>query len=438
MSLTPQKPKNGLAAAALVWAMVATMAAVGGIIVADHALDEAKKASSVTAGEEVTVSLKEFSITPAPINVAEESVLKVVNDGTIEHNLAIDDESKETPLLGAGKTGTLALSGLDKGSYTIRCTVPGHADSGMKTQLNIGERGAVAAPAAMTPEEMDAAAKERTGTYPAKTAGDGESMLEPTILPDGTKQFELTAKVVQWEVEPGRVVEAWGYNGVVPGPTIRASSGDKVRIRVKNELHESTTVHWHGIDVPNAMDGVPDITQEQIKQGETFDYEFDAIGPAVGMYHAHSNSQLQVPKGLFGPFIIDSLPLPAGVKVTQEKSWVLNDAGDLGFTINGKAFPATYPVVVKQGETILLHYFNEGLQIHPMHLHGPRQTVIAKDGAPLTVPYQADTILVGPGERYSVLVTPDRPGTWVWHCHILTHAEAPNGFIGMTSAMVVQ
>ncbi len=106
-------------------------------------------------------------------------------------------------------------------------------------------------------------------------------------------------------------------------------------------------------------------------------------------------------------------------------------------TINGKAFPATAPLTAKVGETLLVHYYNEGMQVHPMHLHGPKQLVIAKDGNPLASPYLADTVLVGPGERYSVLVTPNRTGTWVWHCHILTHAEAPEGFIGMTTALVV-
>lgn len=131
------------------------------------------------------------------------------------------------------------------------------------------------------------------------------------------------------------------------------------------------------------------------------------------MYHAHSNSQKQVPMGLSAGMIIASLPVPAGVTVSQEIPFIVNDSGELGFTINGKAFPGTKPVTAKVGETILVHYFNEGLQVHPMHLHGPVQTVIAKDGHPLPAPYQADTVLVGPGERYSVLVTPNRPGAWV-------------------------
>jgi FtsP/CotA-like multicopper oxidase with cupredoxin domain len=274
--------------------------------------------------------------------------------------------------------------------------------------------------------------------FPAETEGEGGAVLEPTVLPDGTKQFDLTTDIVEWEVEPGKFVEAWAYNEQIPGPTLKLVDGDRVEIRVTNNLEESTTVHWHGIDVPNEMDGVPDVTQEQIKPGETYTYAFDVIGPAVGMYHAHSNSQKQVPMGLSAGMIVASLPIPAGVTVSQEIPFIVNDGGELGFTINGKAFPATKPITARVGETILVHYFNEGLQVHPMHLHGPDQTVIAKDGNPLPAPYDADTVLVGPGERYSVLVTPNRPGAWVWHCHILTHAEAPEGFIGMTTALIVE
>jgi FtsP/CotA-like multicopper oxidase with cupredoxin domain len=117
---------------------------------------------------------------------------------------------------------------------------------------------------------------------------------------------------------------------------------------------------------------------------------------------------------------------------------VLNDAGTIGLSLNGKSFPATAPVVAETGEWILVHYLNEGMQAHPMHQHQFAQLVVAKDGIALDNPYWADTVNVAPGERYSVLINADEAGTWVWHCHILTHAEAPEGFIGMTTALVVQ
>ena len=135
------------------------------------------------------------------------------------------------------------------------------------------------------------------------------------------------------------------------------------------------------------------------------------------------------------------MPLPAGTgPVTQQVPIVLNDAGVIGLSINGKSFPATAPVMAKVGDWVEMTYFNEGLQIHPMHLHGIPQLVIAKDGYPLPSPYQADTIAVAPGERYTVLVHPnaDEVGVWAFHCHILTHAESDTGMFGMVTTFIVK
>jgi manganese oxidase len=285
--------------------------------------------------------------------------------------------------------------------------------------------------------DMDEKMAERTKAFPAETEGEGGKDLAPTVLPDGTKVFDLTAKVVDWEIEPGKKVEAWTYNGTVPGPTIRLAIGDKARFVLHNELPESTAIHFHGLRTPNSQDGVPDITQPPVKPNTTFTYEFVAQGPAVGMYHSHHNAAEQVPNGLAGTILVGSLPVPPGVRVTQEIGMMLNDAGNIGFSLNGKSFPATAPIAAKRGEWTLVHYLNEGILAHPMHLHGLIQRVIAKDGIPLKEPYDADTINVSPGERYSVLVLADEPGTWAWHCHILPHAESEDGMFGMVTAMVV-
>ena len=117
---------------------------------------------------------------------------------------------------------------------------------------------------------------------------------------------------------------------------------------------------------------------------------------------------------------------------------VLNDAGVIGLSLDGKSFPATKPIMAEAGDWLRLTYFNEGLQVHPMHLHGFEQIVVAKDGEPLDHPYAADTILVAPGERYTVLFNPTVPGTWVWHCHILNHVESADGMFGMVTALIVQ
>jgi FtsP/CotA-like multicopper oxidase with cupredoxin domain len=274
-------------------------------------------------------------------------------------------------------------------------------------------------------------------------------MLEPEVKADGTKVFELTAEIVEWELEPGTFVDAWTYNGMVPGPQMRVDVGDEVEIVVHNELPMATDVHVHGINIPNGMDGVAPITQELIQPGESFTYAFTTDEPAVAMYHPHHHGQMQMPNGMFGAFIVGDVALPAGqtvsgypipadLEIDHELPMVLNDSGEIGYSLNGKSFPATEPIVAEQGDWMLVHYYNEGNQIHPMHLHQFDQVVVAKDGFPLDHPYVADTVNVAPGERYTVLVQLDEPGTWVWHCHILNHVESEEGMFGMVTAVVVE
>jgi FtsP/CotA-like multicopper oxidase with cupredoxin domain len=156
-----------------------------------------------------------------------------------------------------------------------------------------------------------------------------------------------------------------------------------------------------------------------------------------------------VPNGLFGAFYVGEMPLPAGrtisgttipedVTIAQKMTMVLNDAGVIGFSLNGKSFPATAPYVARNGDWVEVSYFNEGLQVHPMHQHQFPQLVIAKDGIPLDQPYWVDTLSVAPGERYTVIMNPNQPGTWVWHCHILNHVERETGMFGMVTALVVE
>ncbi len=227
------------------------------------------------------------------------------------------------------------------------------------------------------------------------------------------------------------------YNGIVPGPEIRITEGDQVRVILKNEMKQSTAIHWHGVLVPNAMDGVPFITQKPVKTGETFTYEFTARNPGSHMYHSHHNAAEQVTKGLMGAFIIEPKDKSVDPQYDAEYTMVINDSG-IGLTINGKSFPYTQPIVAKLGDKIRVRYMNEGLLIHPMHLHGIPQKVFAKDGWNLQVPYMADTVLVAPGERCDVLVECTEPGAWAFHCHILTHAESSHGMFGMVTALVVQ
>jgi manganese oxidase len=408
-------------------------------------------------------TLTEFAINPEALVVSGAGTVEVRNGGSQVHNLAVVDHDLKTADLNGGEGETLDVSSLEPGSYEIICDIAGHAEAGMRGTMTVGDvpgGEAAAEPsgggghsaADMTQEEADALDKammDSMAAFPAETEGVGNQRLEPVeVMADGTKRFELTAEIVDWEVEPGKFVEAWTYNGMVPGPHIKVDLGDKLRFDVTNELPLGTDVHWHGVKTPNSMDGVAPISQDLIENGETFTYEFEAVKKAVGIYHAHVHGQMKVPNGMLGIIQIGDVDLPRGrtisgvsipadLEVAQEIPMVLNDAGTIGLSLNGKSFPATAPIVVNRGEWILVHYANEGLQVHPMHQHQFAQLVVAKDGIPLDSPYFADTVNVAPGERYSVLIHAEDPGTWVWHCHILTHVEREEGMFGMVTAMVV-
>ena len=422
------------------------------------------EAAAVTTPAEIDVDLSEFAITPGTLEVpAAGAKLRVTNSGSTVHNIDIPQLGLSSGDLSPGQAATITVpAGQAEGMYDMLCTIAGHADSGMRGMVHTGSTTATGSGSGtdsggtggatgndgsqplMDADTMDRIMDEVALRFPEATEGKGGDILEPTILADGTKEFELTAEIVDWEVEAGKVVKAWTYNGVVPGPEIRVEVGDKVRVILHNELPESTALHFHGVRVPNTMDGVPPYTQAPIKPGTTFTYEFEAREPAVGMYHSHHDAQIQVPNGMAGAFLIGEMPIPQKLidqgitQIDKQVTMVLNDSGTIGLSLNGKSFPATEPYTLRVGETMLVHYFNEGLMGHPMHLHQPKGYVIAKDGVPLDEPMPGDTIWVSPGERYTVLYVAEDPGVWAWHCHILNHAEGPNGMFGMVTALIVQ
>ncbi len=438
--------------------IVASTSSGGSTSAADAAADEAPSASEVT--------LSEFEVVPAAIEVSAGGSLNVTNAGAVEHDLSIVDTDLKTPMLGAGESAALSLGDLSPGVYDVLCTVPGHDSSGMTGTLTVhGGDATTLASDEVDAEDatehgadtdwaaLDLAMDESILEFPAETAGRGNELLEPEeILEDGTKVFRLVASIFEWEVEPGKMVEGWGYNGMVPGPMIKVDVGDEVQVIVENELPMGTDVHWHGVRVPNDQDGVAPLTQDLIPSGGSFTYEFTADEPGIGMYHPHHHGQMKLPNGMFGAFTIGDvgtdIPFPSGtiggrevpedIEIAAEIPMILNDAGTIGLTLNGKSFPATEPIVVEQDDWIVINYYNEGLQIHPMHLHQMPQLVFAKDGFPIDHPRWEDTVNVAPGERFSVLVHASDPGVWVLHCHILTHAEGEEGMFGMVTAMIVE
>jgi FtsP/CotA-like multicopper oxidase with cupredoxin domain len=276
----------------------------------------------------------------------------------------------------------------------------------------------------------------------AKLEGGGNALLAPKIV-DGVKVFELTIDRIRHQIDGQKdPIDALGYNGTWPGPQLRVIEGDRVRATFRNNLDESTGVHFHGQRVPNNMDGVPHITQDPIQPGDSFTYEFTARVPGSHMYHSHHNATDQVGRGLLGAFIVEpkdrSRRYDRLYGASQEIIWISNDALG-GFTINGRGFPATAPIVAKLGDTIVIRFMNEGVMMHPWHLHGMPMHVVARDGYPLGgAAFTCDTLGVNPGERWDVVVRCDEPGAWAFHCHILPHAEGSNGMFGMVTALVVQ
>jgi manganese oxidase len=272
----------------------------------------------------------------------------------------------------------------------------------------------------------DALAEHASHAAAATTASKGNQPLG-YHLDGATKVFDLTAQHIQWEVLPGEFVDAYGYGPAdgqasVPGPLIRATEGDSVRIHFTNELPEPTVIHFHGPKLPNSMDGVVDVTQRMIAPGETFTYEFVAQPGGTFMYHTHHNSAAQEGKGLYGLFIVD--PKVPTVEYDTEYIQVLSELGGY-YLINGKAFPATEPIEAKVGERVLIRLVNLGQMTHPMHMHGHPFQIVGTDGYPVpaALALTKDVINIGPGERYDLLMTADNPGTWLFHCHILAHVQ---------------
>lgn len=272
----------------------------------------------------------------------------------------------------------------------------------------------------------------------------GDQVLLPR-LEDGVKVFDLVASIISWEILPGVSVDAYAYNQQIPGPRLQISEGDRVRINVRNDMPETTTVHWHGLILPNEMDGPAHVTQEPIQPGNTYAYEFTAVQSGTYFYHSHDHVDRQQALGLYGALIIEPAQpdptLTADVEYTiQLQEWLMREgltypampmegAMPNYFTINGRSYPSTDTINMKVGETLKVRFVgsNNGF-IHPMHIHGGPFEVVARDGEtiPQTARFEADTVNVGPGQRYDVMWQARNPGKWLIHCHIAHHVTNNN------------
>jgi manganese oxidase len=273
---------------------------------------------------------------------------------------------------------------------------------------------------------------------PQLVLNDAVNPLTPTLEGD-TKVFHLTIDEMEWKIdELMPSVKALGYNAQWPGPTIRVNEGDKLRVVFKNNLPETTTVHFHGEEFEDFFqDGVPFVNQLPIPPGQEFTYDFVASRQGSLMYHSHHNATDQVGRGLLGGYVVDPQKPSADDKFDREYIWISNDSLG-GFTINGHGFPAVVPVLAAQGETVRVRFMNEGSMMHPWHLHGNTMKVVARDGYPLgSASFECDTLGVNPGERYDVNIKANTLGIWAFHCHILPHVEGLDGMFGMVSTLMV-
>jgi manganese oxidase len=272
---------------------------------------------------------------------------------------------------------------------------------------------------------------------------------KPVVVPDGAalpfkivngvKVFHLVAEEVDHYFDSGLRAKCWGYNGRVNSTVIEAVEGEQVRIYVTNRLPVATSVHWHGLNLPNGMDGVGGLTQPYIKPGETFKYEFTLRQYGTQMFHSHHDEMTQMGMGLIGMFVIHPRNPAPEYHVDRDFSLMISEwdiepgtfrpntleMTDFNvLTINGKVFPSTAPLICKTGDKVRIRFANLGAtDHHPMHIHGHHFRVTATDGEeiPLSAQWPEATVLVGVGQSRNIEFIADAPGDWALHCHMTHH-----------------
>ena len=275
--------------------------------------------------------------------------------------------------------------------------------------------------------------RSTTGYTPVVTPN-GSSL--PWRWEDGFKTFHLIAEPVVREFAPGFRVNCWGYNGQTPGPTIEAVEGDRVRIYVENRLPEPTSVHWHGVLLPNGMDGVAGLNQRRIEPGQTFKYEFTVRQQGTQMYHPHFDEMVQQAMGLMGFLIFH--PRRPQRRIDRDfaiflNEWFIKPGTSVPdpfmmldfnvFTFNSRVFPGTDPLLVRLGDRVRVRIANISMDSHPIHIHGHSFRWTASDGGPLpeTAWIPETSINVPPGTTRDIEFIADNPGDWAVHCHKVHH-----------------
>ena len=253
----------------------------------------------------------------------------------------------------------------------------------------------------------------------------------------GWKEFHLIAEPVKREIAPGMVANLWGYNGQSPGPTIECVEGDKVRIFVTNKLPEHTTIHWHGVLLPNGMDGVGGLNQPQIPAGKTWVYEFVMKHSGTFMYHPHADEMVQMAMGMMG-FIVVHPKDPNLHRVDRDYVFLINafdiEPGSftprvntmLDFNLwcwNSRAFPGIDPLVVRKDDRVRIRMGNLTMTNHPIHIHGHNFSVTCTDGGWVqkSAQWPETTVDMPIGALRAIEFVADAPGDWAFHCHKSHH-----------------
>ena len=265
-------------------------------------------------------------------------------------------------------------------------------------------------------------------------------MLTPDVadLPhemDGNvKVFHLVAAPVKRKIAPFKTIDAWGYNGSCPGPTIQVHQGDRVRVVFENRLPESTSLHWHGLEIPIEQDGVPYISQKPVAPGEKYVYEFTVHQEGTFFYHAHSAMQEMM--GQIGFFVAhpekDYRPRVDHDYGLILQEWAVLPSNSIPntaamefnwLTFNGKSGPANTPLIVRHGERVRIRLINLGMDHHPIHLHGHQFVVTGTEGGrqPQSTWGPGNTVLVGVAQSRDVEFVASNPGDWMLHCHLPHH-----------------
>jgi FtsP/CotA-like multicopper oxidase with cupredoxin domain len=259
----------------------------------------------------------------------------------------------------------------------------------------------------------------------------------PWRMNNGWKEFHLVAEPVRRQIAPGMTANLWGYNGQSPGPTIECVEGDKVRIFVTNKLPEHTTVHWHGILLPNGMDGVGGLTQPHIPVGKTFVYEFQMPKSGTFMYHPHADEMVQMAMGMMGSLIVHPRD-PKFMPVDRDFAFVMaafeiepgaatpKVAEMLEFNLwtwNSRVFPGIDHLPVRRGDRVRVRIANLTMTSHPIHIHGHDFSIALTDGGwvPRTARWPETTVDVPVGSIRAIEFIADNPGDWAFHCHKTHH-----------------